>query len=126
MTNLQSNLKKQLDSIKAKVVEVEKTAEKQVKSAFKNTEKFRAEQLKHVHALIKKAQNSKQGHHIVEAADRLKSDLEGKASAGFDLLLAKLNLPNKKEIDRLNKRISALQKRVEELEITPTKKPTAE
>jgi len=110
-----TNLKKQLETIKTRVTNAEKVAEKQIRSALKTTEKFRDDQMKNVQNLIKKARTMKQAE-FVEAAERLRSEIEERATAGFDLLIGKLNLPNKKEVDRLNKRISALQKRVEELE----------
>lgn len=112
-----ANLKKQLETIRTKVTHAEKLAEKQIKTALKSTEKFRADQLKNVQNLIKTARGLKQAQ-LIEAAEKVRADIEERASAGLDLIMGKLNLPNKKEIERLNKRISALQKRVEELETT--------
>lgn len=105
--SLQSNLKKQIGAIK--------NAEKQIKTALKSTEKFRNQQLKNVQSLIKKARGLKHAQ-VVEGAERVRKEIEQKAGEGLELLLAKLNLPTKKEIERLNKRVSSLQKRLEEVE----------
>jgi len=92
-----------------------KNAEKQIKTALKSTEKFRQQQLKNVQNLIKKARGLKQKQ-VVEGAERVRKEIEQKAGEGLDLLFAKLNLPSKKELERLNKRVSSLQKRLEEVE----------
>lgn len=113
--SISQQVKKQLDSIKTKVVDAEKSAHKQIQSAIKNTEKFRAEQLKTVQGLIKKAQGMDQKH-LIQKAESVRHEIEMRATAGFEILMAKLNVPSKKEIERLNKRVGALQKRIDELE----------
>lgn len=114
--SLQSGIKKQLNTIVSTVTSAEKAAEKQIRTALKSTEKFRHEQLKNVQSLIKKARANKKGQQFLAQAEKVRKDIETRATTGVDLLLAKLNLPSKKEIERLNKRVSSLQKRLEEVE----------
>ncbi len=111
-----TELKKQLDAIKNRVTQAEKAAEKQIHAAIKGTEKFRTHQMKNVQNLIKKARANKQSQEFLAKAEQVRSELSETATAGLDMLLQKMNLPSKKEVDRLNKRISSLQKRLEELE----------
>lgn len=111
----QSEMKKKLETIVSKVKEAEKTAEKSIRDAMKSSEKFRETQMKNVQSLIKQARSLKK-EDIVSKAEQVRKDLEKGASQGFDLLLTKLNVPTRAEIDRLNKRISSLQKKVEELQ----------
>ncbi len=112
---LAKNLKQQITSISQKVAKAEKIAEKQILQAVKSTETFRNQQMKNAHALLKKARALKQAD-LVKNAEKVKKDLEGRAVEGVSKIFAKLNLPSRKEIDRLNKKISTLQKRLDEVE----------
>jgi polyhydroxyalkanoate synthesis regulator phasin len=111
----QAEMKKKLETIVGKVKHAEKNAEKQVREAMKSAEKFRETQMKNVQSLIKQARSLKK-EDIAARAEQVRKDLEKGASQGFELLLAKLNVPTRGEVDRLNKRISALQKKIDEFE----------
>lgn len=111
-------LKTKLETIRNRVTAAEKVAEKQIRSALKSTEKFRSDQLKTVQGLLKKARSSKQSQHLISQAEKVRHEIEERATAGLDLVMAKLNLPSRKEVERLTKRISSLQKRLEEVETT--------
>jgi len=118
---LPAELKKQLNTIVTTVSSAEKVAEKQIRTALKSTEKFRQQQLKTVQNLIKKARNHKKGQQLLAQAEKVKRDIESRATTGLDLLLAKLNLPTKKEVERLNKRMANLQKRLDQVESSAKK-----
>ena len=111
----QAEMKKKLETIVGKVKHAEKNAEKQVREAMKSAEKFRETQMKNVHSLIKQARSLKK-EDFAARAEQVRKDLEKGASQGFELLLAKLNVPTRGEVDRLNKRITALQKKIDEFE----------
>jgi hypothetical protein len=114
---MQAKLKNQIDSISEKVSKAEKMAEKQIRQALKNTENFRSQQLKNIQQLIKQARTLKDSN-IAKRADQVRKDLETKASEGLNLLLARINVPTKKEIERLSKKVASLQKRLDEVEKT--------
>jgi polyhydroxyalkanoate synthesis regulator phasin len=110
-----SNLHTQIDNIANRVTQAEKAAAKQVRHVLKSTEKFRNQQLKNVQALIKQAERLK-ATPLAKRAEQLRDELETKASAGLHYLMGKMNLPSRSEIDRLTKKISTMQKRIDELE----------
>jgi polyhydroxyalkanoate synthesis regulator phasin len=112
---IRSNLKTQIDALATRVNQAEKAATKQVRNLLKTTEKFRSEQSKHVHALIKRAERLK-SMPLAKKAEQLREQVEMGASAGLQFLMAKLNVPSRGEIDRLQKKISNLQKRIDDLE----------
>lgn len=113
--SLKSNLKNQLDALSSKVKHAEKAAEKQIKAVLKSTEHLRDHQLKNVRSLVKKAQHLKESD-LAKRAEKVAKEIEIRASTGLELMLAKLNIPTRAEIDRLNKKINSLQKRIEESE----------
>jgi SMC interacting uncharacterized protein involved in chromosome segregation len=112
---IRANLKSQIDSLASRVTQAEKTAAKQVRNVLKSTEKFRGQQLKRVQLLLKKAEKLK-ATPLAKRAEEVRSQIESGASAGLQFLIAKLNVPSRAEVERLNKKISGLQKRIDELE----------
>jgi polyhydroxyalkanoate synthesis regulator phasin len=110
-----AKLKLQLNSISSKIMKAEKKAEKQVKDAVKSSEAFRKSQLKNIQKVLKQAQRLKKKD-LVRQAEKMKNDLEGKASKGLDFLLKTINVPSKKEIGRLSRKVGSLQKRLDALE----------
>jgi len=120
---LKSGLKSQLNAISQRVAKAEKMAEKQVRTALKSTEQFRTHQLKNVQHLIKRARTLKQ-HQLVKNAEKLTKDLETRASAGLHLLFTKLNVPTRYDLERLSKRVSQLQKRLDDIEKTKGSRST--
>ncbi len=114
---LRTNLKSQLGNLSNTVHQAEKAATKQIRQIMKSTERIRAKQLKHVHSLIKKAEMLRSSG-LAKQAEKVKDEIESRATAGFEILMSKLNLPSKKEIERLTKKVSALQKKIEDLEKT--------
>jgi len=111
----QAEMKKKLEDIVGKMKNAEKTAEKKVREALKTSEKFRETQMKNVQSLIKQARSLKK-EDLVSKAEQVRKDLEKGASEGFELLLTKLNIPTRAEIERLNKRMTSLQKKIDELQ----------
>ncbi len=103
------NLKTQLNGISKRVSAAEKTAEKQFKLLMKSTEQFREQQIKNVQKLIKNAKHLRQTA-LAKQAEGLKKDLEVGARAGFNLLLQKLDLTRRKDFERLQRRVSELEK----------------
>lgn len=110
-----SNIRIQLTHLAGKVSQAEKNATKQIKTILKGTERFRSEQLKNVKLIIKRAQRLRASP-LTQRAEELKQRIETGASAGFQLLLTRLNVPSKNEVERLQKKLVGMQKRIEELE----------
>jgi len=110
-----TNLKTQLNSISSRVIKAEKKAEYQVKQALKSTEQFRKGQLKNIQKIVKQARRLKKKD-LLKKAECVRAELETKASQGLGFLLKTLNVPTKKEIERLNKKVTSLQKRLDKLE----------
>lgn len=113
--SLQTNLKSQMNSLSSKVTKAEKVAAKQIRQILKSTERIRGQQLKHIQSLIRKAEALKSTT-LAKQARSVKSEVESRASAGLELLLAKLNVPSRKELERLTKKVTSLQKKIEDLE----------
>lgn len=113
--SFKSNLKTQIDSISSKVMDAEKNAEKKIRAAIKSTESLREKQLKNVERLMKRAQALRETE-IAKKAERVAKDLENRAATGFEILLSRMNVPTRSEVERLHKKISALQKRLDEYE----------
>lgn len=112
---LKDQIKKQIDSVSAKLLSAEKVAEKQVRSVLKKTDKVRKDQLKNVRKLLKDAQKLNSGQ-LIKKAEELAKQVETEASGRYDYLLKRLRLPSQKEIDRLNKKVSALEKKLKSLD----------
>lgn len=112
---LPQQLREQVVALSQKVTKAEKIAEKQVKQILKSTERFRGQQLKKVQVLIKQAERLKSGP-LVNKAKQVRSSLESSAALGIDYLMNRLDIPTKKEIERLNKKVAHLQKKIESLE----------
>ncbi len=112
---IRSNLKTQIDTLASRVNQAEKAAGKQVRQIIKSTEKFRNQQLKNVQVLMKKAEKLK-ATPLAKRAEQVKDQIETGASAGLHFVMGKLNLPSRAEVERLQKKITTLQKRIDELE----------
>ena len=112
---LANQFKNQVEGLSKKVIEAEKNAAKQVRTILKGTEKFRAQQLKKLQQLAKRGQQLKSTD-LGKRAQQVRDQIEAGAQLGWDLLLQKLDLPSKKDFERLTKKVSSLQKKIEELE----------
>lgn len=113
--SFQSNFKHQIESISSKVLDAEKAAEKQIRAVIKSTEHLRTKQLKNVQNLMKRARALRETE-IAKRAEKVAKEIEGRAATGIEILMAKLNVPTRAEVDRLTKKINALQKRLDESE----------
>ncbi len=114
---LANQIKSQVSTLSQKVQNAEKAAGKQVKQILKSTEKFRGQQVKKLQQLVKKAEGIN-AHEIVTRAKQARDTIESSAALGMEILLNKFDLPSKKDFDRLNKKVVALQKRLDEIEKT--------
>lgn len=112
---LANQIKAQVNTLSQKVTQAEKVAGKQVRQILKSTEKFRGQQLKKLQQLVKKAEGLKSNELVVKA-NKVRHTIESGAALGFEMLLAKMDIPSKKEIERLNKKVATLQKRLDEVE----------
>ena len=110
-----SNFKQLVDHLSNNVKNAEKAAEKQIRAVLKSTEHLRDKQLKNVQVLMKRAK-ALRATEIANRAERVAKEIEGRATTGLEILLAKLNVPTRSEIERLTKKINALQKRLDESE----------
>lgn len=108
-------LKTQLEAISGKILQVEKSAEKQLKDIFEKTTKNRSEQLKKVQALIREAKQMDSGR-LLSSAERLRKEIETKAEDGMENVFRKLRIGTHREVDSLKKKISLLEKRIKDLE----------
>jgi polyhydroxyalkanoate synthesis regulator phasin len=118
--SFKSNFKHQIESISSRVLDAEKAAEKQIRAVLKSSEHLRDKQLKNVQMLMKRAKALRQTD-IAKRAEKVAKEIEGRAATGLEILLSKLNVPSRAEVDRLNKKISALQKRLDQSEKTSSK-----
>lgn len=112
---IKEQLKKKIDEVSAKVLKAEKAAEKQVRSVLKKTDKLRKDQLKHVRAIVKDAKKVNSST-LMKKAESLKKKIESEATGGINSLLKTLKVPSQKEVDRLNKKISSLEKKLKDLD----------
>jgi len=112
---IKDQFKKKLGDVSQKVMEAEKMAESQIGQVVKKVESIRKEQTTRVHKLMTEARKLK-SKELVEHVEAAKKQIEEKAAAGFASLLKKLNLPTNKELDKLNRKISALEKRLKDLD----------
>lgn len=110
-----NQLKKRMDELSKRVVSIERNAEKQIRDVVKKTEKAKADQKKRVQALLQEARRMNSST-LQKRAERLRKDVEGVASDGLETLLKKLNLPTKKEYQRLNRKVTSLEKKLKEQE----------
>ena len=113
--NLANELKSQVEGLSKKVLSAEKNAAKQVRTILKGTEKFRSQQLKKLQQLAKRGQQLKSTD-LGRKAQQVRDQIEAGAQLGWDFLLQKLDLPSKKDLERLTKKVSSLQKKIDELE----------
>ena len=113
--SLANQLRSQVEELSKKVVAVEKNAAKQVRSVIKSTEKFRAQQLKKLQQLAKKSQSLKTTD-LVKRVHQVRDQIETGAQMGWELLLQRMDLPSKKDLERLTKKVASLQKKIDELE----------
>lgn len=109
------SLAARLKTITEKMSQAEKLAEKQLKNVYKTTEAFRARQIKSAQEIFKTAKKLREGN-LAKQANRVRRDIESRAHDSLETMLEKLNLPTKKEMDRLRKQVSHLQKRLDDLE----------
>jgi|GEM_PF-4807231 len=107
--------KKQLDQVSTQIMKVEKNAQKQIQSVLKKTERMKSQQKKRLQVLIKDAKKMKAGQ-VISQAEKLKKEIESKANMGFEMLLKKLNMPSKKEVDALKRKVSSLDKKLKAFE----------
>lgn len=114
-SNLSTRLKKQLDTVSGKIMSAEKMAEKQVKDVLSTTEKIRKEQLKNVQELMKEAKRL-DSKALMRRAEKIKKEIETKASVGFAGILKTLNVPSSKELAALKRKVSTLEKKLKDLE----------
>ena len=110
-----ATLKTQLNSITSRITKVEKKAEKQIKQALKSSEKFKKQQLKNVQTVIRQARKLKKMD-LIRQAEKVRREIEGRATKGMIKIMDVLNLPSKKEIGRLSRKVGALQKRLDQIE----------
>ncbi|MBN8555732.1 MAG: hypothetical protein J0L93_09835 [Deltaproteobacteria bacterium] len=110
---MQPKLKAQLQSISQKVSKAEKLAGKQIRHALKSTQSFRTQQMKNIQDLVKHARTLKNTK-LAKQADQMRKDFETKAVEGLDLLLTKIHIPTRKELERLSKKVAALQKQLDD------------
>lgn len=113
-SNLKTKLNTKINTISSKVGQAEKAAEKHIRNVLKSTEHYRAQQMKNVQQLLKQARGLRQTA-LIQKAEQVRKDVESVASAGLEMLLAKLQVPTRKEIDRLNKKVASLQKRIDDI-----------
>lgn len=116
---MNKNLKAQLETITKKVQEAEKVAAEQIRQILKTTDHVKKTQLKQIRDVIGKAK-SMDRQDLIRQADQVKKTIESAASMGFDILLKKLAVATRKDIDSVSKKIATLQKRIEELEAKKT------
>ena len=113
--NLKSEFKKKLNDVSQRVIKAEKAAETQIHEVVKKVEAIRKEQSTRVRDLMAEARKLK-SKELMKHVESAKKQLEQKATTGLEGLLKKLNLPTNKEIDKLNRKISALEKRLKDLD----------
>ncbi|TVQ77259.1 MAG: hypothetical protein EA369_09455 [Bradymonadales bacterium] len=114
-------LKVKFNQVSSKLVSLERQAERQIRSVVEKTDQARRQQMKRVNEVLKEAQKFR-SISIVNQAGRLQKDLEKMAGQRIQILLKRLHLPSKHEIDRLQKKIDHLEKR---LQATESKKSVA-
>lgn len=112
---LTSEVKKKIGEVSEKVLKAEKQAEAQIGDVLKKVEKIRKEQAAHVKKLMADARRLK-SKELMKHVESARTEIEGRAKTGFEGLLKKLNLPTNKEIDKLNRKIAALEKRLKDLD----------
>jgi len=113
--NIQTQFKKKLGDVSQKVMQAEKLAETQIGEVVKKVEGIRKEQTARVRELMAEARKLK-SKELVQHVEAAKKQIEEKAATSFASLLKKLNLPTNKELDKLNRKISALEKRLKDLD----------
>lgn len=109
------NLKKKITEVSQKVLKAEKAAEEQIHEVLKKVDGVKKDQLKRVRDLMSEAKKLK-SKELLKHVETARDQLETKASLGLEALLKKLNLPTNKEIDKLNRKIAALEKRLKDLD----------
>ena len=116
--NLTSSLKAQLEKVSTRVVDLEKRAEKEIRSVLKKTDHTRRQQMKRVNELLSEAQKFGSSGVLCQAG-KLQKDLEKMAGQRVQILMKKLQLPSQNEIDRLQSKIADLEARVKRAESRP-------
>lgn len=112
---MSAKLKESLDQIHKQILGAERIAKEQVSVLLKKTDSLRKQQVKALKPLLERAKKLKD-HQLAKQVDRLMKDVEAKASHGLDIALDRLDVSKKSEVEKLNKTIHQLQKRLEELE----------
>jgi len=113
--NIQTQFKKKLGEVSQKVMQAEKMAESQIGEVVKKVESIRKVQTARVRELMAEARKLK-SKELIEHVEAARKQIEEKAATGFASLLKKLNLPTNKELDKLNRKISALEKKLKDLD----------
>lgn len=116
---LSQTLKNQFEKVSTRMMELEKRAEKEIRSVIKKTDQTRRTQMKRVNELLSEAQKFGSSG-VLEKAGKLQKDLEKMAGQRMQVLLNKLHLPSKQEIDRLQSKINSLEKRLQQAESKPS------
>jgi polyhydroxyalkanoate synthesis regulator phasin len=109
------NLKKKITEVSQKVLKAEKAAEAQIHQVVQKVDVVRKEQLKKARELMDEAKKLK-SKELMKHVDSARQQIEEKATLGIETVLKKLNLPTNKDIDRLTRKIAALEKRLKDLD----------